>query len=58
MPTTPGKWDYSFTFTDSLGGSSIQNVTAYVGTKLDISRAGYCRMQLMLQPEVSTLTLQ
>ena len=40
MPTTPGKWDYSFTFTDSLGGSSIQNVTAYVGTKLDISRSG------------------
>lgn len=38
MPSTPGKWEYSFVFTDSLIGSSVQNVTVYVGTKLNISK--------------------
>ncbi len=38
MPLTPGKWEYSFTFVDSLGGSASQNVTAYVGTKLNVSK--------------------
>ncbi|HRG66583.1 MAG TPA: hypothetical protein PLV12_12280, partial [Saprospiraceae bacterium] len=40
LPTTIGKWQYTFTFTDTLGGATEYVVDAYVGTKLDFVASG------------------
>ncbi|MBK8850593.1 MAG: hypothetical protein IPN73_10600 [Saprospiraceae bacterium] len=40
LPTTIGKWQYTFTFTDTLGGATDYVVEAYVGTKLDFVATG------------------
>jgi hypothetical protein len=40
LPATIGKWQYTFTFTDTLGGFTEYDVVAYVGTKLDFVATG------------------
>lgn len=40
MPSSIGKWKYTFTFIDTLGGFTDYNVDAYVGTKLDFVASG------------------